>query len=141
MKLFEVKIYECAVSGLFARPERWRYTNMAQYERDIGNSRWLHWGEGRWKFTDGKAQIYDFAGDCKTSAEIVGEIPVGRHMEPDRFEPVTKTLWRWDYNGSHGYVEASDDDQAWQTVIEDTGHPPGVLTATTWTREATHDQI
>jgi len=89
MKLYEVRIYECAVTtGLFKRPERYRLTNMAQYGISQTGSLWLHWGEGRWEFIDNKARIYDPMGDRITTAEIVGELPMRLNMEPDRFEVI-----------------------------------------------------
>lgn len=86
-KLYEVRVHEPAVSdGLFPRPERFRYMNMWQFEKDQGVIKRLKMGEIRAHFVDGKGEIYDCVTGGYVPAEIVGEIDSDRSMEADRLE-------------------------------------------------------
>jgi hypothetical protein len=86
-RLYEIRIYEPAVkSGLFIRPERWRYTNVHQYQSDDpALGKLLNYGQGGYWFVNGMADVYDPGVDGLTRAEIVGEIGESRAMEKDRF--------------------------------------------------------
>jgi len=88
LPLYEVKIHEPAVTdGLFPRPERYRYTNMRQWQPDNGRVKSLRYGEGTWRFINGKCKVYDCGTGDLVDAEIVGEIDGSRDMEADRFVP------------------------------------------------------
>lgn len=91
-RLYEVRIHEPAVTeGLFPRPERYRFTNMWQWNPDIGRIKPLRYCEGTWRFLDGKCLIYDMASDGYIPAEIVGEIDKSRAMDSDRFESIANS--------------------------------------------------
>ena len=89
-KLYEIRIHEPAVeSGLFRRTERWRHTNVRQYQMDDHTlGKFLNYGQGVYWFINGTGQVYDPGIDGLTYAEIVGEIDESRAMEKDRFVPV-----------------------------------------------------
>lgn len=90
-KLYEIRIHEPAVSkGLFPRPERWRYTNCYQFDKDEDRGKPLTQvgTQHPWWFKDGKAEVYDPGTDGMVLAEIVGEIDSSRDMEKDRFEVI-----------------------------------------------------
>ena len=84
-KLFEVRIYEPAETGLFAHPSRIRLTNCFQFNPTVGKTQCLKYGMGYWDFQDGVCEKL-FSGSQYCRAEIVGEIDESRSMEEDWFE-------------------------------------------------------